>query len=120
MMGFQPSSNFLGIEASRFNFSSLICMRAFVICFVKAIFIALALGLLENFCKNLITSEILQSSKSKSLLSKVKELLSPILRNFLALLSEIVSVILGNFVEGVGTFPTPIILPLIVRRFDSI
>ena len=32
----------------------------------------LALGILTSFCRNLITSEMLQSSKSRSLLSKVK------------------------------------------------
>ena len=51
MMGSQPFSNFLGIEASCLSFSSLTCMRALVICFVKAMLIALALGLLASFCK---------------------------------------------------------------------
>jgi hypothetical protein len=36
--------------------------------------------------------------------------LSPILQKFSALLLENVLVVLGNFVEGVGTFPTPIIV----------
>src|SRR6266699_589429 len=65
MMGSKQSSNFLGIEASRFNFSSLACMITLVICLVKTIFIALALGLSESFCKNFITSLMLQLSKSK-------------------------------------------------------
>jgi hypothetical protein len=85
-------------------------MRAFVICFVKAIFIELALGLLASFCKNKITSEILQPSKS--LLSKVVEPLFPILRKISALLLEKVSVVLGNFTQGVGIFSTPMTLPL--------
>jgi hypothetical protein len=42
-------------------------MRAFVICFVKAPFIELALELKASFCKNKITLEILQPSTSKSL-----------------------------------------------------
>jgi hypothetical protein len=42
-------------------------MRAFVIWFVKAIFKELALGLKASFCKNKITSDILQPSTSKSL-----------------------------------------------------
>src|SRR5215216_5267752 len=51
-------------------------MRASVMCFVKAMFIALALGLLASFCRNLITLEMLQPSRSKSnLSSKVVELL---------------------------------------------
>jgi hypothetical protein len=86
MMGSQPSSIFLGMETFYFNFSSLICMRAFVICFVKATFIELEVGLKASFCKNKITSEILQPSTSKSL--KVVELSSPILQNFSALLVE--------------------------------
>src|SRR6266480_7906353 len=69
MMGSKQSSNFLGIEASHFNFSSLACIRTLVICLVKAIFIALALGFSASFCKNFITSVILQLSKSKELLS---------------------------------------------------
>jgi hypothetical protein len=42
-------------------------MREFVICFVKATFIELALGLKASFCKKKITSDILQPSTSKSL-----------------------------------------------------
>ena len=115
-MGSQPSSNFFGIEASCFNFSSLTCMRAFVICFVKSILIALALGLLASFCKNMITSEILQSSKSKALWSTIVEPSSTIW-NGLATLSGAVSVFSGNFkcfAEEVETLLTPNILPLIV------
>jgi hypothetical protein len=77
MMGSQPSYNFLGIEDFRFNFSSLIFMRALVICLVKATFIGLALGVKASFCKNKITSDILQPSTSKSL--KEIELSSPTL-----------------------------------------
>jgi hypothetical protein len=40
--------------------------------------------------------------------------LSPIFQKIPALLLENVLVVLGNFAEGVGTFPTPIILSLIV------
>jgi hypothetical protein len=58
-------------------------MRAFVICFVKATFIELALGLKPSFCNNKITSEILQPLTLKSL--KEVELLSPILQKNLAL-----------------------------------
>jgi hypothetical protein len=77
MMGSQPSSNFMGIEAFCFNFSSLIFMGALVICLVKATFKDLALGVKVSFCKNKITSDILQASTSKSL--KEIELSSPTL-----------------------------------------
>src|SRR4051812_30511915 len=66
MMGSQLSSTFLGIEALCFNFSSLILMRASVMCLVKPTFISLAFGLLASFCRNIITLEILQPSRSKS------------------------------------------------------
>src|SRR3954468_14510237 len=87
MMGSQLSSTFLGIEALCFNFSSLILMRESVMCLVKATFISLALGLLASFCRNIITSEILQPSISKSnLASQVVDLLG-----------------LGIVVGGIGT-----------------
>jgi hypothetical protein len=82
MMGSQPSSNFLAIEAFCFNFSSLIFMRALIICLVKAIFIGLALGVKASFCKNKITSDILQPTTSKSL--KEIELSSHILQKISA------------------------------------
>src|SRR3954452_23882210 len=89
IMGSQPSSNFLGIEASSFNFSSLICIMALVICFVKATFISLVLGVSASFCKNLITSVTLQPSKSKSFSSKVKGQLAPIFLKISAHLSGV-------------------------------
>src|SRR4051812_38048307 len=70
-MGSQLYSTFLGIEASCFSFSSLILTRAFVMCLVKATCISLASGLLASFCKNIITSEILQPSISKSNLASL-------------------------------------------------
>src|SRR3954470_24008563 len=54
------------IQALCFSFSSLILTRASVMCLVKATCISLALGLLARFFKNIITSEILQPSISKS------------------------------------------------------
>ena len=92
-------------------------MRALVICLVKAMFISLALGLLASFCKKVITSERLQPSKSKSLSSKVMELLSSLLLEISASLSRTVSELsdnFGHFAIEVETLPTPIILPLIV------
>src|SRR4051812_41553953 len=70
MMGSQLS-NFLGIEALCFIFSSLILIRASVMCLVKATFISLASGLVASFCRNIITSEILQPSRSKSNLASL-------------------------------------------------
>src|SRR3954468_15174201 len=112
MMGSQPSSNFLGIESSCFNFSSLICIMALVICFLKATFISLALGVSASLCKNLITSVTLQPSKSKSLSSKVKGQLSPIFLKISAHLSGTILVGFCTFLYIVGNFPTLSDFPL--------
>src|SRR3954463_8764518 len=66
-IGSQPSSSFLGIETSSFSFSSLDLIRALVICSVKAMLSELVWGSLAILCKNLMTSERLQLSKSSSL-----------------------------------------------------
>src|SRR3954462_11175423 len=87
MMGSQLSSTFLGIEALCFNFSSLILIRASVMCLVKATLISLALGLLASFCRNIITSEILQPSRSKT--------------NLASLVVD--SLVLGIVIGGIGT-----------------
>src|SRR3954467_3187936 len=76
MIGSQPSSSFLGMEASTLSFSSLALMRAFVICSVKARLSVLVWGSLDILCSKLITSERVQLSKSISLLSKVVVVLS--------------------------------------------
>src|ERR1041385_1431462 len=70
-MGSQPSSSFLGMEASILSFYSLALIRAFVICSVKERFSLLVWGSLDILCNKLITSERVQLSKSISLLSKV-------------------------------------------------
>src|SRR5215216_2618937 len=70
-MGSQLSSTFLGIEALCFSLSSLILTRASVMCLVKETCISLASGLLARFCKNIITSKILQPSISKSNLASL-------------------------------------------------
>src|SRR4051812_354659 len=105
-MGSQLSSNFLGIKASCFNFSSLICIMALVICFVKATFISLALGVSASFCKNLITSVTLQPSKSKLFSSKVKGQLSPIFLNISAHLSGVLLIGFCTFLYITGNFHT--------------
>src|SRR3954467_3845880 len=71
IMGSQPSSRFIGIEASSLSLSSLALMRALVIFSVKARFSVLVWGSLDILCNKLITSERVQLSKSMSLLSKV-------------------------------------------------
>src|SRR3954471_12754397 len=71
-VGSQPSSSFLGMEASNLSFSSLALMRALVICSVKARLSVLVCGSLDILCKKVTTSEILQLSKSiVSLLSSI-------------------------------------------------
>src|ERR1043165_4535586 len=72
IIGSQPSSRFLGMEASSLSFSSLTLIRALVICSVKARFSVLVWGSLDIFCRKPITSGKVQLSKSKSLLS-IKE-----------------------------------------------
>src|SRR3954469_20587701 len=71
IIGSQPSSSFLGMEASILSFSSLALIRAFVICSVKARVSELVWGSLDILCNRLITSERVQLSQSISLLSKV-------------------------------------------------
>src|ERR1041385_3070899 len=71
IIGSQPLSSFLGMEASTLRFTSLALMRSLVICSVKARFSVLVWGSLDILCSKLITSERVQISKSISLLSKV-------------------------------------------------
>src|SRR3954463_3131623 len=71
IIGSQPSSSFLGMQASILSLSSLALMRAFVICSVKARLSVLVWGSLDILCNRLITSERVELSKSISLLSKV-------------------------------------------------
>src|SRR3954447_8748212 len=68
MIGSQPSSSFLGMEASSLSFSSLTLIRALVICSVKARLSVLVWGSLDILCRKPITSGKVQLSKSKSLL----------------------------------------------------
>src|ERR1044072_122801 len=72
IMGSQPSSRFLGMEASIISFSSLTLIRALVICSVKARLSVLVWGSLDILCRKPITSGKVQLSKSRSLLS-IKE-----------------------------------------------
>src|SRR3954467_2183719 len=68
----QPSSSFLGMEASSLRFSSLTLIRALVICSVKERLGVLGWGSLDILCRKPITSGKVQLSKSRSLLS-IKE-----------------------------------------------
>src|ERR1041385_8223620 len=72
IIGSQPSSSFLGMEASILSFSSLSLIRAFFICSVKARLSVLVWGSLDILCRKPITSGKVQLSKSRSLLS-IKE-----------------------------------------------
>src|SRR3954466_9373374 len=69
IIGSQPSSSFLGMEASSLSFSSLTLIRALVICSVKERFSVLVWGSLDILCRKPITSGKVQLSKSSSLLS---------------------------------------------------
>src|SRR5437867_719141 len=72
IIGSQPSSSFLGMEASSLSFSSLTLIRALVICSVKARLSVLLWGSLDILCWKPITLGKGQLSKSTSLLS-IKE-----------------------------------------------
>src|SRR4051812_31817277 len=72
IIGSQPSSRFLGMEAYTLSFYSLTLIRALVICFVKARLSVLVWGSLDILCRKPITSGKVQLSKSRSLLS-IKE-----------------------------------------------
>src|SRR3954468_12033952 len=55
IIGSQPSSSFLGMEASTLSFSSLTLIRALVICSVKARLSVLVWGSLDILCRKQIT-----------------------------------------------------------------
>src|SRR3954463_173025 len=76
IIGCQPSSSFLGMEVYRLSFSSLTLIRALVICSVKARLSVLVWGSLDNLCRKLITSDKVQLSKSRSLLSIMEVVIS--------------------------------------------
>src|ERR1043165_5296530 len=68
-IGSQPSSSFLGMEASSLSFSSLTLIGALVICFVKARLSVVVWGSLDILCRKPINYGKVQLSKSRSLLS---------------------------------------------------
>src|SRR3954463_3985445 len=72
IIGSQPSSIFLGMEASSLSLSSLTLIRALVICSVKARFSVLVWGSLDILCRKPITLGKVHLSNSRSLLS-IKE-----------------------------------------------
>src|ERR1044072_7437978 len=76
IIGSQPSSSYLGMEASTLRFSSLTLIRALVICSMKARLSVLVWGSLEILCRKPITSGKVQLSKSRSLLSIKEEVIS--------------------------------------------
>src|SRR3954471_10297668 len=56
IIGSQPSSSFLGMDASTLSFCSLILNRALVICFVKGRLSVLVWGSLDILCRKPISS----------------------------------------------------------------
>src|ERR1043165_4023820 len=106
IIGSQPSSSFLGMEASSLSFSSLTLMRALVICSVKARFSVLVWGSLDILCRKLITSDKVQLSKSSSLLSRKEVVISSRLTCLKASMFMEVS---SSMVEGVAS---PLIGPV--------
>src|SRR3954469_6566718 len=62
IIGCQPSSSFLGMEASTLSLSSLNLIRALVICCVKARLSVLVWGSLDILCRKPITSGKVQLS----------------------------------------------------------
>src|SRR3954462_13388974 len=69
IIGSQPYSSFLGMEASILSFSSLTLVRALVICSVKARLSVLVWGSLDILCRKPITSGKVQLLKYRSLIS---------------------------------------------------
>src|SRR3954470_8325367 len=88
---------------------------ALVMCFVKATFISLVLGVSARLCKNIITSVTLQPSKSKSFSSKVKGQLSRIFLKISAQLSGAFLIDFCTFLYIGGNFPTLSDFPLVVE-----
>src|SRR3954469_21257416 len=100
IIGSQPSSRFLGMEASSLSLSSLTLIRALVICSVKARLSALVWGSLDILCRKPITSGKVQLSKSRSLLSISEVVISFSLTCFKASMFIEVS---SSRVEGVAS-----------------
>src|SRR4051812_28693565 len=76
IIGSQPSSSFLGMEASSISFSSLTLIRELVICSMKAILSLLVWVSLDILCRKPITLGKVQLSKSRSLLSNKEVVIS--------------------------------------------
>src|SRR4051812_30701093 len=76
IIGSQKFSSFLGMEAYTLRFSSLTLIRALVICSMKARLSVLVWGSLDILCRKPITSGRVQLSKSRSLLSIKKVVIS--------------------------------------------
>src|ERR1044071_6887644 len=106
IIGSQPSSSFLGMEASSLSFSSLTLMRALVICSVKARFSVLVWGSLEILCRKPITLGRVQLSKLRSLLSSKVVVMSFRLTCLKA------SIIIGVSSSTVEAIVSPLITPL--------
>src|SRR3954463_5500012 len=106
IIGSQPSSSFLGMEASSLIFSSLTLIRALVICSVKASLSVLVWGSLDILCRKPITLGEVQLSKSRSLLS-IKEVV--ISFKLTCLKASMFIEVSSSMVEGVAS---PLIGPV--------
>src|SRR4051812_12602943 len=106
IIGSQPSSSFLGMEAYTLSFSSLTLIIALVICSVKARLSVLVWGSLDILCRKPITSGKVQLSKSNSLLS-IREVVISFKLNFLK--ASIFIEVSSSRVEGVAS---PLIGPV--------
>src|SRR4051812_6077281 len=85
IIGSQPSSSFLGMEASNLSLSSLALMRALVICSMKAILSVLVWGSLDILCRKPVNSDRVQLSKSRSLLLSQVVVISSSIVNLLSI-----------------------------------
>src|SRR3954469_13926200 len=101
IIGSQPSSSFLGMEASSLSFSSLTLVRALVICSVKARLSVVVWGSLDILCRKPITSGKVQLSKSRALLS-IKEV---VMSSSSIILLSVMRVLTSSQVWGGFGFP---------------
>src|SRR3954464_545022 len=102
ILGSQPSSSFLGMEASSLRFSSLNLIGALMICSVKARLSVLVWGCLGILCRKPITSGKVKLSKSRSLLSISSRLTCLKASMFIEVSLSIVEVVASPLMGPVG------------------
>src|SRR3954462_11620625 len=107
IIGSQPYSSFLGMEAYSLRFSSLTLIRALVICSMKARLSVIVWESLDILCRKPITSGKVQLSNSRSLLSIKEVVISFRLTCFKAYMfievaSSMVEVVASPFIGPCG------------------